>query len=83
MKCSTFDPVKTRTGSNESESGSFDVGNHTDLITRDQGTGFRVCEAVGCLAQATTAIDVKVGHNRTIRLSLCKNCIGKFVGGDE
>jgi hypothetical protein len=37
-----------------------------------------VCEAVGCLANATIWITVKVGQHRTISLHLCKDCVYKF-----
>jgi hypothetical protein len=37
-----------------------------------------ICEAVGCFAEATTKVDVKVGMKGTITLHLCVNCIGKF-----
>jgi hypothetical protein len=37
-----------------------------------------ICEAVGCFAEATTKVDVKVGLKGTITLYLCVNCIDKF-----
>jgi hypothetical protein len=36
-----------------------------------------ICEAVGCFAEATTEIVVKVGQLGTIPLRLCKFCVGK------
>jgi hypothetical protein len=36
------------------------------------------CEASGCFAEATTDIEVKVGHQHTILLNLCENCVAKF-----
>jgi hypothetical protein len=41
-----------------------------------------ICEAVGCLAKATTEITVKVGQQGVIALRLCKGCVDKF-NGDE
>jgi hypothetical protein len=40
-----------------------------------------ICEAVGCFAKATTTIEVKVGQEGLISLSLCEDCIKKF--GDD
>ena len=37
-----------------------------------------ICEAVGCFAEATVKVDVKVGLEGTITLYLCVNCINKF-----
>jgi hypothetical protein len=37
-----------------------------------------ICEAVGCFAEATSKVDVKVGLEGTITLYLCVNCIHKF-----
>ena len=37
-----------------------------------------VCEAVGCFAEATTEIKVKVGKQGTISLRLCNDCLNKF-----
>jgi hypothetical protein len=37
-----------------------------------------ICEAVGCFAEATTKVDVKVGLKETITLNLYVNCINKF-----
>jgi hypothetical protein len=37
-----------------------------------------ICEALGCFAEATTKVDVKVGVKGTITLHLCVNCINKF-----
>jgi hypothetical protein len=41
-----------------------------------------VCEAVNCFEKASTSIEVKAGHHRTIPLSLCNICVNKFVGDD-
>jgi len=38
----------------------------------------RICEVVNCFALATTTIEVKVGYQRTISLSLCNDCADKF-----
>jgi hypothetical protein len=37
---------------------------------------------VNCFAEATIHIEVRVGQLGTIPLSLCKNCVNKFVGED-
>jgi hypothetical protein len=37
-----------------------------------------ICEAVGCFAEATTKVNVKVGLRGIITLYLCVNCIDKF-----
>jgi hypothetical protein len=37
-----------------------------------------ICEAFGCLSQATTKIIVNVGQKGTISLQLCENCVAKF-----
>jgi hypothetical protein len=41
-----------------------------------------ICEAVGCFEEARVQIGVKAGQLGTITLSLCKNCVSKFVGED-
>jgi len=41
-----------------------------------------ICEAVGCFEEARVQIGVKAGQIGTITLSLCKNCVSKFVGED-
>ncbi len=79
MNHSLCDPA-TRTGSNVAEAGILDdVGNKAKLFTGDQARNdSRICEAVGCFAQATTTIEVKAGHQKRISLSLCKECVSKF-----
>jgi hypothetical protein len=42
-----------------------------------------ICEAVGCLAKATTEISVKVGLLGEIQLRLCKDCVYKFAGDKD
>ena len=37
-----------------------------------------LCETIGCFAQATTEIKVKVGKQGTVSLLLCKECVNKF-----
>ena len=39
----------------------------------------QICEAVGCSAQATQQIQVKVGEKGMICLCLCSNCVSKFA----
>jgi hypothetical protein len=41
-----------------------------------------ICEAAGCSNKATVLLSVKVGPERTIQLSLCKDCVSKFEDGD-
>jgi hypothetical protein len=36
------------------------------------------CEAAGCSNKSTVLLSVKVGPERTIQLSLCKDCVSKF-----
>lgn len=37
-----------------------------------------VCEAIGCFAEATIEIKIKVGKQGSISLLLCKGCVSKF-----
>jgi hypothetical protein len=39
----------------------------------------QICEAVGCFAQATEKIQVKVGEKGMLCLYLCSTCVGKFT----
>jgi hypothetical protein len=39
-----------------------------------------ICEAAHCFSQATVQIEVKVGMLGRLTLSLCENCVAKFVG---
>jgi hypothetical protein len=41
-----------------------------------------ICEATCCSARATTKISVRVGDLGNISLSLCSNCITRFVDED-
>jgi hypothetical protein len=38
----------------------------------------RICEALGCFAEATKEIEVEVGQQGTISLHLCEGCVTKF-----
>jgi hypothetical protein len=38
-----------------------------------------ICEAVGCQEQATEQITVSAGELGTLILSVCSNCISKFI----
>jgi hypothetical protein len=38
-----------------------------------------ICEAVGCEQLASEQITVNVGEFGTLILSVCRNCIGKFL----
>jgi len=49
--------------------------NHSTVITENNK---HICEAFGCLAEASTTIEVKVGHSGTIALNLCDDCVMKF-----
>ena len=42
-------------------------------------TNKQICHALGCSQHARKKIIVDVGRFGTISLSLCENCIGKFV----
>ena len=48
-----------------------------DIISAQVNKG--ICEAIGCFAQATEKIQVKIGQKGTIRLYLRSNCVGKFA----
>jgi hypothetical protein len=48
-----------------------------DII--DNATNKEICEALGCSQQAIKEITVNAGKFGTISLSLCGNCVGKFV----
>lgn len=39
----------------------------------------KICEAVGCDAEATAKVVAKVGAGETIFLFLCENCKPKFI----
>jgi hypothetical protein len=41
------------------------------------------CEAVNCLSPAEVQIEVKVGQAGSISLSLCNDCVRKFVGDEN
>ena len=49
-----------------------------DIVVSER-TNKEICEAVGCFAQATEKIEVKVGDKGTICLYLCGNCVCKFA----
>ena len=38
-----------------------------------------ICEAVGCIAKATTEITVKVGQQGSVKLLVCEICKTKFM----
>ncbi len=38
-----------------------------------------ICEAVDCFSQATVQMEVKVGQQGRITISLCEKCVSKFV----
>ncbi|PWU81161.1 MAG: hypothetical protein DLM72_08410 [Candidatus Nitrosopolaris wilkensis] len=83
VKATIFEPVEPRSICKETESGSFVEGNQAEVFTGNQARDdSRICDAVGCSAQATTTIELKAGHLGTIRLSICKDCVSKFVGDE-
>lgn len=43
------------------------------------GSVMKICEAVGCDAEATAKVVAKVGAGETIFLFLCENCKPKFI----
>jgi len=47
-------------------------------ITPEVNNG--ICEALNCFSPATVQVNVKVGQLGRIALSLCENCVCKFVG---
>jgi len=52
-----------------------------DIIGKDANK--QICYALGCSQQAIKKIIVDVGKFGTISLSLCENCIDKFVNHKE
>lgn len=52
-----------------------------DIIGKDANK--QICHAFGCFQQASKKIIVDVGKFGTISLSLCENCLGKFVNPKE
>lgn len=40
-----------------------------------------LCEALGCVAEATHEIDLRLGQLGKISVHLCKSCIPKFQDG--
>ena len=51
-----------------------------DAIISDSNN---VCDAVNCFEKSEFEIEVKVGQQGTITLSLCKNCVSKFEDVDQ
>lgn len=43
----------------------------------------QICDAEGCSAVATEEIKISVGRMGDIDLSLCQNCVKKFVNDGE
>jgi hypothetical protein len=52
-------------------------------VINDSGNEASMCEAVDCLAEATTTIEIGVGNHRTVLFSLCDICVNKFKPGIE
>ena len=82
----TLDSVKTGARHKESGSETFGAGSHE---TADQARlsplnercdNQTICEAIGCYAYSTSTVELKAGHHRAISLSLCEDCVDKFVG---
>jgi len=42
-----------------------------------------ICEAVDCIQEATVEVNVRVGHNSTLTLNLCKKCVAWFQESGE
>jgi hypothetical protein len=42
-------------------------------------TNKQICDAIGCLQEATKEIVIDAGKFGSISLSVCANCISKFV----
>jgi hypothetical protein len=42
-----------------------------------------ICEAVGCTQEATVEVNVRIGHNSTLTLNLCKTCVPQFQESSE
>ena len=77
FKAAKIGRLKARTIGKKSESIGCDVESETKMPVNTEA-GIAPCEAADCFAQATTTIEVKAGHQRTISLSLCDDCVRKF-----
>lgn len=42
-----------------------------------------MCEALGCSENATKQISIPVGEKGSIVLSVCQNCVKKFMNNGE
>ena len=42
-----------------------------------------ICEAVDCIQEATVEINVRISHNGTLTLNLCKKCVPWFQESSE
>jgi hypothetical protein len=51
--------------------------------TLTSGVNRQICDAEGCSASATQEIKVSVGRMGDIYLSICENCMKKFVNGGQ
>jgi hypothetical protein len=45
----------------------------------DKDTNKQICEALGCSHNATKVISVEAGKFGAISISVCTNCVSKFV----
>jgi len=67
---------------NREDSLETQIGLHNQVnLFRQSQPSNQNCEAIGCSAQATERIQVKVGEKGTICLYLCSSCVGKFARG--
>jgi hypothetical protein len=79
FKAAKIGPLKDRTIGKKSESVSYDAKSEAKMrVIIQNRIAPTICEAIGCFAQSTTIIEVKAGHQRTLSLSLCKECVSKF-----
>jgi len=51
--------------------------------TLSLGINKKICDAEGCSAKATKEIKISVGQMGDIELSICSNCVSKFVVLEE
>ena len=49
----------------------------------DKDTNKQICEALGCSQDVSREITVNAGKFGSISLSLCRNCVSKFVDVKE
>lgn len=77
FKAAEIGPLEGLTIGKKSASMGYDGESEAKTYVNIEA-GIATCEAVNCFAQATTTIEVEAGHQRTISLLLCEECVSKF-----